>query len=130
VQAPAYGHGKKGREGINGVGKVRRGYIVKFPHPMYFSLRWAEERWPCAYATLFSPTKGKIHGVWKFNNITPSHLSHPVDTFSALPSMTKRQFGIVIKSGMPVFSLKSRFFSCIYDSEIFNIFFSKYICKL
>jgi hypothetical protein len=23
----------------------------------------------------------------KFNNITPSHLSHPVDTFSALPSM-------------------------------------------
>ena len=84
MQAPAYGHGKKGRKGINGVEKVRRGYIVKFPHPMYFSLRWAEERWPCAYATLFSPTKGKIHGVWKFNNITPSHLSHPVDTFSAL----------------------------------------------
>ena len=44
MQAPAYGHGRKGREGINGVGKVRRGYIVKFPHPMYFSLRWAEER--------------------------------------------------------------------------------------
>ena len=44
-------------------------------------------RWPCAYATLFSPTKGKIHGVLKFNNITPSQLSHPVDTFSALPSM-------------------------------------------
>jgi hypothetical protein len=37
VQAPAYGHGKKGRKGINGVEKVRRGYIVKFPHPMYFS---------------------------------------------------------------------------------------------
>ena len=35
MQAPAYGHGKKGREGIDGVGKVRRGYIVKFPHPMY-----------------------------------------------------------------------------------------------
>ena len=69
------------------MGKVRRGYIVKFPHPMYFSLRWAEERMPCAYATLFSPTKVKIHGVWTFNNITPSHLSHPVDTFSALPSM-------------------------------------------
>ena len=82
--APAYGLAKKGREGINGVGKVRSGYIVKFPHPMYFPLRWAEERWPCAYATLFSPTKGKIHGVWKLNNITPSHLSHPVDTFSAL----------------------------------------------
>jgi hypothetical protein len=41
----------------------------------------------CAYATLFSPTKGKIHGVLTFNNIIPSHLSHPVDTFSALPSM-------------------------------------------
>jgi hypothetical protein len=45
-----FGHGRKGREGINGVGKVRRGYIVKFPHPMYFSLRWAKERsirtWP------------------------------------------------------------------------------------
>ena len=39
-----FDHGRKGREGINGVGKVRRGYIVKFPHPMYFSLRWAEER--------------------------------------------------------------------------------------
>jgi hypothetical protein len=37
--------------------------------------------------TLFSPTKGKIHGVWKFNNITPLHLSRPVDTFSTLPSM-------------------------------------------
>ena len=34
----------KGREGINGVGKVRRGYIVKFPHPMYCSLRRAKER--------------------------------------------------------------------------------------
>ena len=39
-----FGHGRKGREGINGVGKVRRGYIVKFPHPMYFSLRRAKER--------------------------------------------------------------------------------------
>jgi hypothetical protein len=32
---------------------------------MYFSLRWAEERLLCAYATLFSPTK--VHGVCKFN---------------------------------------------------------------
>jgi hypothetical protein len=39
-----FGHGRKGREGINGVGKVRRGYIVKFQHPMYFSLRRAKER--------------------------------------------------------------------------------------
>jgi hypothetical protein len=23
----------------------------------------------------------KMHGVWKFNNITPSHPSHAVDTF-------------------------------------------------
>jgi hypothetical protein len=72
---------------------------------------------------LFSPMKGKIHGVWKFNNITPSHLSHPVDTFSALPSMAKRQFGIVIiKSGMPVFSLKSRFFH-VYMTAKYLIFF-------
>jgi hypothetical protein len=56
------------REGINAVGKVRRGYIVKFPHPMYFSLRWAEERLLCAYSTLFSPTKVKVHGVCKFNS--------------------------------------------------------------
>jgi hypothetical protein len=66
---------------------VRRSYIVKFPHPMYFSLRRAKERSIRTRPSLFSPTKGKIHGVWKFNNITPSHLSHPVDTFSALPSM-------------------------------------------
>ena len=44
-------------------------------------------RWPCAYATLFRPTKAKMHGVWKFNNITPSHPSHPVDTYCARPSM-------------------------------------------
>ena len=37
-------HDRKGREGTNGVGKVRRGYIVKFPHSMYFSLRRAKER--------------------------------------------------------------------------------------
>jgi hypothetical protein len=36
-----FGHDRKGREGING---VRRGYIVKFPHSMYFSLRRAKER--------------------------------------------------------------------------------------
>jgi hypothetical protein len=28
-----------------------------------------------------------MHGVWKFNNITPSHLSHAVDIFCARPSM-------------------------------------------
>ena len=61
-------HRREGREGINGVGKVQRGYIVKFPHPMYFSLRWAEERLLCAYSTLFSPTKVKVHGVCKFNS--------------------------------------------------------------
>ena len=54
---------------------------------MYFSLRRAKERSIRTRPSLFSPTKGKIHGVWKFNNITPSHLSHPVDTFSALLSM-------------------------------------------
>ena len=47
---------------------------------MYFYLRRTEERSIRTQQTLFSPTKGKIHGVWKFNNITPSHLSHPVDT--------------------------------------------------
>jgi hypothetical protein len=36
VQAPAYGHGRTGTEDINGVGRVGRGYIVKFPHPMHF----------------------------------------------------------------------------------------------
>jgi hypothetical protein len=46
-----------------------------------------------------------------------------VDTFSALPSMAKRQFGIVIiKSGMPVFSLKSRFFH-VYMTAKYLIFF-------
>jgi hypothetical protein len=35
-------------------------------------------RWPCACGTLFSPTKAKMHGVWKFNNITPSHPSPAV----------------------------------------------------
>jgi hypothetical protein len=30
---------------------------------MYFSLRWVEERLLCAYSTLFSPTKVKVHGV-------------------------------------------------------------------
>jgi hypothetical protein len=35
---------------------------------MYFSLRWAEERLLCAYSTLFSPTKVKVHGVCKFNS--------------------------------------------------------------
>jgi hypothetical protein len=29
----------------------------------------------------------KMHGVWKFNNIIPSHPSHAVDTFCARPSM-------------------------------------------
>jgi hypothetical protein len=29
----------------------------------------------------------KMHGVWKFNNKSPSHPSHPVDTFCARPSM-------------------------------------------
>jgi hypothetical protein len=38
-------------------------------------------------ATLFRPTKAKMHGVWKFNNITPSHPSHPVDTYCTRPSM-------------------------------------------
>jgi hypothetical protein len=28
-----------------------------------------------------------MHGVWKFNNITPSHPSHAVDIFCARPSM-------------------------------------------
>ncbi len=28
-----------------------------------------------------------MHGVWKFNHISPSHPSHPVDTLCALPSM-------------------------------------------
>ena len=55
---------------------------------MYFYLRRTEERRIRTQQTLFSPTKGKIHGVWKFNNITPSHLSHRVDTFSDLPSIT------------------------------------------
>ena len=32
---------------------------------MYFSLRWVEERLLCAYSTLFSPTKVKVHGVCK-----------------------------------------------------------------
>ena len=41
----------------------------------------------CVKATLFSPTKAKMHGVWKFNNITPSHPSHAVDIFCARPSM-------------------------------------------
>jgi hypothetical protein len=35
-KAPAYGHGRTGTEDINGVGRVGRGYIVKFPHPMHF----------------------------------------------------------------------------------------------
>ena len=49
--------------------------------------------------------------------------SSAVDTFSALPSMAKRQFGIVIiKSGMPVFSLKSRFFH-VYMTAKYLIFF-------
>jgi hypothetical protein len=30
VQAPAYGHGRTGTEDINGVGRVGRGYIVKY----------------------------------------------------------------------------------------------------
>jgi hypothetical protein len=37
---------------------------------MYFSLRWAEERLLCAYSTLFSPTKVKVHGVCKFQTVT------------------------------------------------------------
>ena len=37
--------------------------------------------------TLFRPTKAKMHGVWKFNNITPSHPSHAVDIFCGRPSM-------------------------------------------
>ena len=44
VQAPAYGHGRTGTVGINGVERVGRGYIVKFPHPMHFCLRQAKER--------------------------------------------------------------------------------------
>ena len=28
-----------------------------------------------------------MHGVWKFNNITPSHPSHAVDTYCTRPSM-------------------------------------------
>ena len=44
VQAPVYGHGRKGREGINGKGRVGRDYIVKFPRPMHFSLRRVQER--------------------------------------------------------------------------------------
>ena len=44
MQAPAYGHGRTGTVGINGVGRVGRGYIVKFPHPMHFCLRRAKER--------------------------------------------------------------------------------------
>ena len=48
--------------------------------------------------------------------------SSAVDTFSALPSMAKRQFGIVIKSGMPVFSLKSRFFH-VYMTAKYLIYF-------
>ena len=41
----------------------------------------------CVKATLFSPTNAKMHGVWKFNNITPSHPSHAVDIFCGRPSM-------------------------------------------
>jgi hypothetical protein len=29
-----------------------------------------------------------MHGVWKINNVTPSHPSYPVDTYCARPSMT------------------------------------------
>ena len=29
-----------------------------------------------------------MHGVWKINNITPSHPSYPVDAYCARPSMT------------------------------------------
>jgi hypothetical protein len=62
------------------------GYIVKFPHPMYEGkekkkIPRTRRRWPCANGPLFSPTKAKIHGVWKFNNITPAHPSHRVDTY-------------------------------------------------
>ena len=28
-----------------------------------------------------------MHGVWKINNITPSHPFYPVDTYCARPSM-------------------------------------------
>ena len=38
-------------------------------------------------ATLFSPTKEKVHGVWKFNTITPYHPSHAVNDLCALPFM-------------------------------------------
>ena len=34
--ATVYGHGRKRTEVINGVGRVVRGYLVEFPHPMYF----------------------------------------------------------------------------------------------
>jgi hypothetical protein len=35
----------------------------------------------------FVRRRQKMHGVWKFNNITPSHPSHAVDVFCARPSM-------------------------------------------
>jgi hypothetical protein len=67
VQAPAYGHGRTGTEGINGVGRVGRDYIVNDGRVRM--LRSLARR------------RQKMHGVWKFNNIIPSHPSHAVDPF-------------------------------------------------
>ena len=36
----------------------------------------------------FVRRRQQMHGVWKINNITPSHPSYPVDTYCARPSMT------------------------------------------
>ena len=44
-------------------------------------------RWPCGVLRSLARRREKVHGVWKFNTITPYHPSHAVDDLCALPFM-------------------------------------------
>ena len=55
-------------------------------------------RWPCAVLRSLARRREKVHGVWKFNNITPSHPSHPVD-IGAEPSVIPTRY--LLDSALP-----------------------------